>query len=1564
MARAHRRWSLIGLVFICVLLLLPAFLKAKAYVTAPEFNSPPVANNDTYTRHGSGVIGSVLQNDNDPDGDVMSASIVTFPTHGSLSGLNAGSWFYTLSVSSYVGTDSFTYKACALGACSAPATVTINVVNQAPTAVNDSYTVHGSTTIGPMLVNDSDPDGDALTWVFLTTPSHGSVLGLPNPPNPPDKKQFQPANPYTGPDSFTYKACDSLGLCSAPATVNINIVNNPPTLGPDEYTIRGTTNVGPFKVNDSDPDGDPLGDASIVVGAAHGSVFGLPHPPYGLDEKQYVPNAGYSGTDSFVYRVCDSLGKCSDQTVTLHVEGDDRNQGSCVAQDPCQDPEPEDGPNGVGDPVNVTNGNMYLQQLDYRVSGAGHQLQVQRAYNSQSTGVGLFGKGWATAYDESLQIFDANTIRLNEADGRATYFGRVGGSGPLLPLEGDFHGTLTQTAGGYALALQNGSVHQFNSTGRLLSLTDLNGNQTTLAYDLSGKLSSVTDPFGRLVSFLIVNNLVTAIADTTGVIADYTYNTQKLTGVTYADGSGYSFAYDGQSRMTSVTDKLGNVLESHAYDSQGRATTSERQGGVNRYTLNYVSATETDVTDGLGRVTKYLFDKTKARNVVTRVERLCSCGAGGTLVKTWAYDSKLNVTSSTDELSHTTSYTYDTGGNVLTVTDPTGTVTYTYNSLGQVLTRTDQMSGVTTNTYSGTGNRLTYKDALNNTTTYTYDSHGQLLTVTDARNKVTTFTWDTSGRLAQAQDALNNITTYAYDLRAHLTSMTNALSNTTSYEYDTAGRLKKVIYPDTNFVQFTYDLGGRRTKVRDARGNETNFAYDGAYRLTSVTDPLSHTTSYGYDLMSNRTSVTDGLSRVTDYEYDDFNRVKKITYPPATAGGARLQETFEYNAVGKVTKKTDPAGRDIIYGYDTANRLTQVTDPALQVTQFEYNARSQNTKVIDALSQQYVFAYDALGRVTQVTRGGVSMSYVYDAVGNRTQRTDYNSAVTTYSFDDLNRMTNISYPDSTTATYGYDALSRLTSAGNQNGTVTLAYDSRDRLTSTTDVWGQIIGYSYDANGNRSTLTVGGASYATYQYDAVNRLTNLADAASQTFTYGYDAVNSLTSRAAPNGVTTSLTYDGLNRPLELSHTESPATLAIHQYGYNNAGDIVSWLGSSGNRSFNYDAADRLTSVLKMGGNESYTYDAAGNRATSHLSASYGYAAVNKLTSTASATYTYDNNGNMLTRTDGSGTRNFTWDSENRLKQVTLPGGPTVTYNYDALGRRVQRATSAGADERFVYDEQDVLLDLNSSLGVTTSYLNGPGVDDHLRQTNTTTGVSYFLSDHLGSTTALTDATGTVVETLSYDSFGNSAGSARTRYTYTGREQDPDTGLLYYRARFYDPELGRFISEDPIGLKGGINLFAYVGNNPAAFTDPTGFCAQNDSEEPCNAPSNWNRKLGDFRKIGGWAGYEMDDHGKITHINTTYPDTVVQRLVDHGFTWFIDLHPAHIGYDDYEGAIDGRWYHISVRRGDAGGGGILGTGPAFWGYANMENITIHCEEDYLRPSRGHRLQWVYKNILSRI
>jgi RHS repeat-associated protein len=200
--------------------------------------------------------------------------------------------------------------------------------------------------------------------------------------------------------------------------------------------------------------------------------------------------------------------------------------------------------------------------------------------------------------------------------------------------------------------------------------------------------------------------------------------------------------------------------------------------------------------------------------------------------------------------------------------------------------------------------------------------------------------------------------------------------------------------------------------------------------------------------------------------------------------------------------------------------------------------------------------------------------------------------------------------------------------------------------------------------------------------------------------------------------------------------------------------------------------------------------------------------------------YDTNGNMTSKTDASGTWAYSWSYENQLKQAALSGGVSVTYSYDGLGRRILRTSSTGGTTKFIYDGAEVVRDLDGSGTTLVDYLNGPGIDNKLRLI-TPTSVSYILSDHVASTRGLADVSGTLLSTVSYDSFGElSAGSTSTRYRFTGREADEETGSYYYRARFYDPKLARFLGEDPLGVRVGPNMYEYVFQNPLRFVDPSG------------------------------------------------------------------------------------------------------------------------------------------------
>jgi RHS repeat-associated protein len=253
---------------------------------------------------------------------------------------------------------------------------------------------------------------------------------------------------------------------------------------------------------------------------------------------------------------------------------------------------------------------------------------------------------------------------------------------------------------------------------------------------------------------------------------------------------------------------------------------------------------------------------------------------------------------------------------------------------------------------------------------------------------------------------------------------------------------------------------------------------------------------------------------------------------------------------------------------------------------------------------------------------------------------------------------------------------------------------------------------------------------------------------------------------------------------------------------------------------YDSVDRLISATHTNQpGESFSYDSVGNRISSHKSSTYTYQPYNRLSQTATASYSFNSNGNPTTKSYSSGTTQYRWDNENRLTHVILASGTTVNYKYDALGRRIERSTSSGEFTRFQYDGHAVVLESDAAGATTAQYLNGLGIDEKVRQTDTS-GTHYFLQDHLGSTTHLTDPYGNIVESNQYDSFGSSAGSIRTRYGFTGRENDNLTGLMYYRARWYDAEVGRFISEDPIQFDGGLNWYAYVDNGPLKFTDALG------------------------------------------------------------------------------------------------------------------------------------------------
>jgi RHS repeat-associated protein len=760
----------------------------------------------------------------------------------------------------------------------------------------------------------------------------------------------------------------------------------------------------------------------------------------------------------------------------------------------------------------------------------------------------------------------------------------------------------------------------------------------------------------------------------------------------------------------------------------------------------------------------------------------------------------------TDSLGHTSSYDFEQLGGKW----------QNFRSMGSGCSSCTTR-GVLNRTHDAKGNELTSADELLHTTTYTYDSDNQVLSATtqlDANTPVTTsYTYNSFGEPLTVTDPLGNVTTNTYDANGNLLTVTSPKPDAPTA---------------ASVTQFAYDAKGQLTQITDPLNHITTLAYYPTGLIHTITDAQSNVTSYEYDLRGNRTAVVDAQQNRTTFTYDLGNRLTGITYPDTTS------VSYAYDSRGRRTSVTDQNGKVTSYAYDDADRLTSVTDAALNVTHYAYDTENNLLSITDANSHTTSFTYDAFGRVTQTAfPSGLNENYVYDAANNLTSKTDRKGQQIQYVYDALNRLTHKGYPDATGVDYVYDLVGKIKQVTDPTGTYGFAYDNMGRLIGTTTQYSFLTGtpaptfsnsYAYDAASNRTSFTAPDGSTNTYAYDTLNRLSTLTNSLTGIFGFSYDALSRRTALNRPNGVNTTYGYDSLSRLLNVMHKGGTVTLDGAGYTYDNAGNRTAKTNYLNNitEQYTYDPLYQLTQVAQGATTtESYSYDAVGNRLSSLGMSPYAYNSSNQLTSTPAATFTYDANGNTLTKTDSSGTTSYTWDFENRLTLVILPGSSgSVTFKYDPFGRRVQKA-STGGTTNYLYDGANSIVEVDASGNLLARYAQGAGIDEPFAELRSGTS-AFYEADGLGSVTSLSSLTGTISNSYTYDTFGNASasGSFVNPYRYTARDYDSETGLQYSRARYYDPALGRFISEDPLGFAGGDSFYLYSENDPALLVDPFG------------------------------------------------------------------------------------------------------------------------------------------------
>jgi len=942
-------------------------------------------------------------------------------------------------------------------------------------------------------------------------------------------------------------------------------------------------------------------------------------------------------------------------------------------------------------------------------------------------------------------------------------------------------GQTTTTVNG---VLSGKSVYTYDSSGRLTTEKKYrdatNYTETQYVYNSSAKptavvVKGVKDADGALVTG--------STGYAAGQIATQsTYNNRGwVASQTDAEGNTTSFQYDLKGRIARVTNPDASYA-TYTYDDVNRtATYTNELGMVMRYEYDYLG-NRTGVYDVTG--SQYI-SNSRYNGFGWQFATFQHRTDGGA-VKTYLHHDALgrvtqegNINASGSKVSHVT-YEYSYTGNQLvttkTVLGATGApsiITKSYVDKMGYQVKTGRKLGTTE-----------YVD------TYTCDYLGNVVTEKDAytaslgRSFSHKYTYDYAGRVLTDTDTLNRVISATYDWLGNKLTSTDPSGTVTLYDYDALGRLLRTRQPvstsgSTTYYATTvnaYDRNGNivLTKVANnapgaaASWTQTGYTYDNRGRVVKVTEDVTGSPTY------------------VQYYYDALGNVLRMyTGLHATLTISGLDQVSGTDTDYAVTK----------YAYDRFSNCISTIDPLNQTETSTYDLNGSVLTKTDRKGVTTTYTYDDHGRVTGITAGGTSLTYTYTLTGAPKSLSN-GTTTTTYTYDALGRV--LTETDgSNVRTYAYNIGNARTSFVLNTGGITrlnnvYTYDELNRLKTVTYDTTTYVTYAYDTNGNRSSVTYNNGNTETYTYNLANMLTSLVNKKGATvlsqYTYTYLLDGNWLTETDKNGKVKTYTYDGHNR-LTREQEQSGGTVSqTYAYTYDDYGNRAT-LTATGTDAFTaayaYDRNNRLLTESKTTGG-----------------------------STTTTTYTYDNNGNELTKKiAGATVEQRVYNGLNQLTGVTA-GGVATTYGYTPAGLR-NRKTVGSTVTTYVLDGKDVVMETTGS--AVRRYIRGFDLAVALVGTTPT----YFLYDGHGSVVQLTNSSGNSTKTYEYDAFGNEkspVGTDTNYFRYCGEYYDKETGDYYLRARYYDPTLGRFSQED--SFRDGLNWYVYCGNNPVRFIDPSG------------------------------------------------------------------------------------------------------------------------------------------------
>lgn len=1126
---------------------------------------------------------------------------------------------------------------------------------------------------------------------------------------------------------------------------------------------------------------------------------------------------------------------------------------------------------GDTDPVLLHQGDYRLDSLDLLIPSRGMPVEIKRTYRSRSRYNGPFGYGWDFNFNIRLRKRSNGDVVILTGDNRRNEFTFAGTSYQAPP---GIYETLVQNPdGSFTLTTKHGEVKEFDTDGKLISMRDRNTNTMTFTYDPAGKLPVTgTSPYfvTQTTGIVVMDYRLIQITDTVGRNVDLIYDTNgRLVKIKDFMGRVLTYGYDANGDLISfgeippggllpgetlmgykttytytdhnletITDAKGQLYLQNIYDPYDPATDRVIQqtygdpfesGGTS--IINYdPSGNKTTVTDRKIFNTEWTFN---ADGNPIRKEQFTQ-GIRPTdpvsYVTLYEYNSNLEQTKITFPKGNVTEFQYDALGNLLEIRrkgnppNPDIVTTFTYEpQFNQIKTITDPRMNVTTYTYDyelgepakGNLRKITFPSVDGETieTIFTYNGFGQLETATDPNSNVTKYEYaPATGYLTKITNGFGTpeaaVTEMGYDPVGNVTSVKDPRLNTISFQYDVNNNLKQATAPAPfNFLtKYTYDPNGNLEKLErqsDPTGTTfqtTTYTYTALDQLKTITDNQGNITKFEYDPNGNRREIIDAENKATDYIYDERDLLFTVINANTT--------TYGYDGNGNLASIQDANGRVTQYQYDEFDRLKKTIYPDLSEENYTYDATSNLKTKTDPKSQLITYDYDELNRLTFKTYNGCLVSV---CGGNVDYIYDPGSRLETVS----NNLVTINYPV-------YDALNRIKQA-----------------TTTLNGTNYTLNYQYDTAGNRTQLTYPHGTLIKFNSDELNRLDTIKDSIDTIlYDFGYDELSRRTSLTRPSPVTTSYAYDPLNRLTQIQHG-SISTIGYPLY--DKVGNRKQMTNSQGTHTYDYDFIYQLTSVSGALV-ATFNYDPVGNRsfvAESGSPSDYIPNNLNQYTSVDGTPFTYDANGNLT----NDGTYTYEYDFENRLiKATVIASASEAIYQYDPFGRRITKSgTLTPTPQSYLYDGDQIIetypCDLTAgTCALSQSFLYGSGIDEPLELTDHPTLTKhYYHQDGIGSVTQITDSTGAVQESYFYSPYGipeirdatNTVipgSSIGNPYLFTGREYDFETGLYYYRARHFNPRIGRFLQRDtysPVAeAPETFHPYKYSFNNPIRFIDPDG------------------------------------------------------------------------------------------------------------------------------------------------